>query len=510
MRPPFGFTQQGPLSPTISSLSISQGYKGDTLVISGTNYDNASVRIGTSNALITANTSTSLTMIVPPGVGTADVTVTTPAGSVTSTGAFSYLLFKADFSALALGAMSALNFYNATGLTFSRTTKSTVQVSSDSLVKTVAIDEAAIGSPDGTKKGLVIQQKTRNIGGGPGDDAPRNLSVTWTNGTAATVTPNYQAGPDGITPNVGSGILGCTRVSGASGTYGPYGSTAILNTTTPVCFSAWERSTNAAGGGGNMQMGANPNSINANAKATIRSASDTWARMTLLKGATLENAITTVDCRDYTVVSGATAQARDVLVDYVMFELGNFPTEATETGLTNRGADTVVHGALPSLYSSGRMRAYFAFYPKHASTDVPVCNDGTNSTSADKYYLLAKDSNTYVRIDVATMKVEIKTSAVSFHTSTNAMSWAAQDLVEIFIEMGSSATNIWYRLNSAGAWNVLTSAGSSLAALSATGAAYIGKVDTDYGTGSINTGSMCCWMKEVRFYPSTGYPSGLP
>ncbi len=108
------------------------------------------------------------------------------------------------------------------------------------------------------------------------------------------------------------------------------------------------------------------------------------------------------------------------------------------------------------------------------------------------------------------MKVEAKTgSGGSSVVSTTGMTWAAQDLVEIFVEVGTSTTNIWYRVNS-GSWTALMTSGTTTAAFSASGTVYVGKADTDYGTGSVNTGSLVCWLKECRFYPSTGYPAGLP
>lgn len=435
-------------------------------------------------------------------------------GSFTETGqnatlTYTPYLFRVDFSALTLGGMSAASFLSATGLTFTRSSESTVQTSASTVetAANVGNDYACIGSPDGTKKGLVIQHKTRNLFGSGGDNAPRDLTATWTGGTAGTVTADYAAGPDGVTP--GGGVKGCSRVSGASGTYGPYASTAIIATSTKCCLSSWQRSRTGAGNEDMMQI-FNTGSPGATAKVTARTLNTTWARLTTLKGTTVMSAVTTVDCRDYSAATGGqTARARDVQIDYAQLEYGEFPTEAIRKGATNRSPDVLSYGTLSNWYASGRLRAYFAFYPKHDSSVQPQAYDGTNQAAVDKYYLLAKDSSTYVRIDAATMKIEAKTSAVSFITSTNAMSWTAQDLVEVFVEIGTSATNMWYRVNS-GSWTALESGGSSLAAFSATGTAYVGKVDTDYGTGSVNTGSLVCWLKEIRFYGAALYPSGLP
>ncbi|WP_310728455.1 IPT/TIG domain-containing protein [Streptomyces sp. N2A] len=83
--------------PTITSISPNQGpiAGGTPVTITGTNLTGATVTIGGNPATgVTVNsTGTQITAITPPGVaGPADVTVTTPGGSATLVGGFTYLL----------------------------------------------------------------------------------------------------------------------------------------------------------------------------------------------------------------------------------------------------------------------------------------------------------------------------------------------------------------------------------------------------------------------------------
>ncbi|MBU6347697.1 MAG: IPT/TIG domain-containing protein, partial [Actinomycetales bacterium] len=81
--------------PTISSLSITSGARGDSVTITGTGLTGASdVKFGsTSVASVTVNSATSLTVAVPSGAsnGLQNVSVTTAGGTVTSTNAFTVI-----------------------------------------------------------------------------------------------------------------------------------------------------------------------------------------------------------------------------------------------------------------------------------------------------------------------------------------------------------------------------------------------------------------------------------
>jgi RHS repeat-associated protein len=84
-------------TPTITSLQPNKGRLsgGQTVTITGTNFgttSNTSVNFGSNTAVVTAATATTLTVTTPShAAGVVDVTVTAPTGTVTKTGAFTYL-----------------------------------------------------------------------------------------------------------------------------------------------------------------------------------------------------------------------------------------------------------------------------------------------------------------------------------------------------------------------------------------------------------------------------------
>jgi uncharacterized repeat protein (TIGR02543 family) len=89
-----GFTYVSTPSPTITSLSISDGTTagGTSTVISGTNLSSAtSVTIDGNEAIIVSNTSTAISITTPAGTeGAKNVVITTAGGSATTVGAFTY------------------------------------------------------------------------------------------------------------------------------------------------------------------------------------------------------------------------------------------------------------------------------------------------------------------------------------------------------------------------------------------------------------------------------------
>jgi uncharacterized repeat protein (TIGR02543 family) len=89
-----GFSYVSTPSPTITSLSISDGTTagGTSTVISGTNLSSAtSVTIDGNEAIIVSNSSTAISITTPAGTeGAKNVVITTAGGSATTVGAFTY------------------------------------------------------------------------------------------------------------------------------------------------------------------------------------------------------------------------------------------------------------------------------------------------------------------------------------------------------------------------------------------------------------------------------------
>ena len=108
------------LPPTITSISPSTGYNtgGTSVTISGTRFTNASsVSVGGTSATFTVVNDNTITLTTPAHtVGNVDITVTAPAGSVTSTDAFTYDYRIDGIPAIVANGISntfTITYYNA-------------------------------------------------------------------------------------------------------------------------------------------------------------------------------------------------------------------------------------------------------------------------------------------------------------------------------------------------------------------------------------------------------------
>lgn len=403
------------------------------------------------------------------------------------------VLYDYDFSGLSLGGHSAASFLTATGLTFARSTTSTVQTSASTLVAGVAIDAACIGATDGTKKGLVIQHNVRNLVGViAGAASPRNLNTEWAAGTSVVVTYPFADSPDG------SGT-GCSRANVSSNGFAPFGDPFGATSTTRHVFSSWQRSVNSASNGAMQQVIIA--SVPGDGTQTTRAASNTWGRIVTAKGTAALRYFDTVDGRNYTASGGQAAQARDILVDYIQLERSDFATEAIPTALTRRGNDRVSHATGSRFANGGRMRLYMRFYPKHASTsDVYFDGSGAQGT-AGSWYLWSYGSNSYARINASTKRLEVVIAGGTTRTSTNAFSWAALDDVELYLEVGGNVASVAsYRVNS-GAWNALALP-TETASVAPSGAFSLMMNDAGSSTG--DSGQLPCWLRRVTSYGANG------
>jgi hypothetical protein len=93
---PNGYTYVSITAPAITAISPNQGSNagGETVVISGTNLTGASVTFGGATATIVASNDTQITILTPAltsTTGPVNVIVTTPQGTTTAIGGFTYL-----------------------------------------------------------------------------------------------------------------------------------------------------------------------------------------------------------------------------------------------------------------------------------------------------------------------------------------------------------------------------------------------------------------------------------
>lgn len=397
-------------------------------------------------------------------------------------------LFTADFTALSAGPMSAASFLSATGLTSVRNSVSTVQTSASAFNSTGAVNDACIGRRDAGELGLVIEHNVQNLFGSvSGDTGPRNLSGGgWTNGTA-TITSNYAAGPDGVgTP--------ATRVNASSGQYSPYSN---VTTSSKRCFSSWLRTVS---GSTTQQHVWNQGSTDSGLVSAL-AGSTTWARSVISKGGNLSRlACAVCDCRGYPSRGGNASTARDIVVDGVQLQAGEFPTEVILTGLTRRRGERISYASGSSLVSGGRIKLHMRMAPKFASNH-DVIYDGASAQGTAAYWYLwsfGAAGNDYARINASTRKLEVSIGGASA-TSTNKLGWAAYDDLEIYMEVGANTASVaMYRIGSSGGWTDLV-LGTLTNSASPSGA--FGLLHNDVAASlDGDSGQFPCWLKTITLY----------
>jgi hypothetical protein len=212
-------------SPTIASISPTSGpvAGGSSIYIDGTNLSGAtSVTFGSASATITGNTSTRVTVILPTGYGTKDVSVTTAAGTAISAGAFTYssptISSISPNSAPAAGGTSiyvnGTNLSYATGVTFGGVagtvtavtdTRVTVLTPVSATASSVDVVVSASGPASATSSGGFTYTPTSpgapTIGSATAGDGQASVSFSapaYTGGTAIT-SYTVTSSPGGIT-----------------------------------------------------------------------------------------------------------------------------------------------------------------------------------------------------------------------------------------------------------------------------------------------------------------------
>ena len=347
-----------------------------------------------------------------------------------------YVGIDVDFSSLANGGHSAASFLSATGLTFARATGSaTVQTSASALTSGIAADYARVGSIDGSSKGLVLEPGNK-LDQGVGYD-PRGVTGGGINAGTAARTASAATGPDGT-------ASAATQFDADSGEYAHYFG-PITDGAYAWSHSSWQRSVTTDP----MQQVYNVAAATDTGRATTSSGGTTWRRIfTKVRPQSGNNKYATpVDARNYASVGGAAATQRYVYVDYYNLPRNVFPMEAV---IIDQDADELSHSAVEDVISSGEMNIEFAFRPLHDAEDPVYHNGGSFGAPVAQtyYYLWRVDSTHYCRIVAATMKVEIKNGGSTF-TSTYALDWKRDDLVELFVECGDGGTpTVTARINS--------------------------------------------------------------
>jgi hypothetical protein len=406
-------------------------------------------------------------------------------------------LYDFNFTTLSLGFMSAAAFQTRTGLTFSRSSTSTVQTSASTIVDGGIADYAAIGNTGSTlaKRGLVIQHNTFNrLSAGSNVLGPRQISGSpWSTGSSVTTTYPSDS-PD-------QANSGGTRVVCTSGGYGNYYDFGADNSDA-MTLSSWQK------GATDMQMGWENNG-NTQGNYVNATANSIWQRLSLTKASgTGRRYFNAVDGENKTGFGGQSARARDCNVDYVMVEDGPFMTEAIENGALARAFDNIARptGSTFISPSNGQFRFYAKLSPKHASSQQVFWRTGTSTSGTEAAWYLwswGGAGTSYAKVKDSDKKLYVKIQGGSEVVSTNAISWSAGDTVEIYLAVGNNvASKAKYRING-GSWVDLVLATIADAPNPSSGAIRLFSND-NASTG--DAGSFPAWIHRVTVLDNIHYP----
>jgi len=486
-------------SPVVSSLSVTLGSSlgGTATTITGVGFvTGATVTFdGVAASSVTFVSSTSITCVSPTGTfGSTNIVVTNP--DATTSGASGNGLFyyftQINLTTLPPGGISASAFVAATGLdSFTRAAgnpvsmKDTVQISSTKLSGSIEPNYArifsnAVTAPFGM--GLLIEQGIQNQLNG--SDSPVSINSGWTASGAGTQTTNYAEGPSGSISNASRLNIPSVSVSN----YYALGS----DTTDRYVFSMWHRSRDATTIG-NMQTNI-VNAVGTIYGAFTRAASDNWAIMSASTGGKSWKTIIPLSCKDLTPSGGYAAAPKDVLVDYMQLERGDFPTSCVSRGkgIPGQRERDVVSWTLPMLDS--RVRYYARFKPIFTSTSSVYYNNASTPTAQSSWTIFesATPAN-YLRINDSDKKLVCSFNGGAPVTSTNAISFLKYDDVEILVEAGNNvATTLSYRVNS-GSWTDLAMANITQDPTLSSPFRLM--------TGESGGASFPCILEELRAYP---------
>lgn len=492
-------------APTVTSITSSYSPEagGTVHIITGTGFVlGANVYIGGALAASTVNYPTAITVSSAPAgtFGVANVLVVNPDtqdSGATGNGLF-YYYKKSDFNALTAGSMSAAALIAATGVSsFARaettnvSSQATCQTSASTLESGVVLNAARIDD-NGTVKGLLIEQRMANMvpyGGA------RKINIGWTASVQGTQTNNVATGPDGQANKASQCNMGTTS------NISNYAALAGADTANRYTFSSWQRSV-SSGTNGDMcpSIMAAANVVGASAPTT---GSNTWQRLVVSKGTTPMQYVFPVDTYDMSAgAGGQTARARNLYVDFMQIEPGDWPSSAINTdgaiGAVVARPSDYLGLTLPTV--GNRIRMYMRLYPNFAtSTSIQSTNAATDAIySPTKSYLYYIDANNYMYMKDSDKKLYCKVNGSTEEVSTNALSFTYAEDLEFLIEVGNNtATVLKYRIN-AGSWTDLVMSTFSGNATPAGDAS----ICNDTVVANADGQAFPCRLREIRVYPA--------
>jgi hypothetical protein len=257
-----------------------------------------------------------------------------------------------------------------------------------------------------------------------------------------------------------NGGNGATRTSGQTGPDGAASAWTLTSISGQWCigestgtgtaasqtFSAWHKAPSGSAGTGLVAYRMS-DFVRSPCNTAVTTA---WKRIHGLAANSLGSGfgVTVCDGRDFSASGGLTAGARNFDTFGVQREDGLFPTEhiPTTTAAVTRNGERLFYATASTLLASDAShRPYYDLYPKGSS--------GQYLADMRLWYY---DANNHAEVVFSTGAVKI-TIAGSAYTTPVAMTWAADDHVEIWLPAGggSVATEVKYRVNG-GSWTILS------------------------------------------------------
>lgn len=338
---------------------------------------------------------------------------------------------QGDFSAQAVGTASDLY-----GWTFSRASgASTYSTLAGTVVLGIAVDAGRIAAQSAGLAGLLIEPSRTNY-------VLKASDLTgsgWTAGTAATETANATTAPDGT--------VTAHRSAGASGTFGKYWSKAVASAVNSRWVSSlWIKDN----GGGRPSL---VSAIFAQTATIYPAPVASWKRHTHRSAANDSGIAGSnyifCDGRNCLGIGGGAAAAFDVYRWGHQAEIGPYATSliATTGASATRAADRLSRSTTSALTAGRKLRIYSRFTALAAETDY-----SEPGATAERF--LVQDTTGFYKIWAESGKIYAQAYAddvstfASVYTTSGSLSWAAGDLVELWVSMGGGVSPvIEWRIN---------------------------------------------------------------
>jgi hypothetical protein len=332
-----------------------------------------------------------------------------------------------DFTSMfsAGGGVDAASFTSKSGLSLSRASAATVQIGTSLISSNIGTNTARIGRKlDANPLALVLEETRTNI-----LSSSRDINAALGGMNLASQSLNIAAGPDG---NVLADLVSGTNSASSFSHFWNQAQIGVLQNK-PYSVGEWLKSNNAA----LITQSMNP------AFPTVlvqnKGVTTDWNRFTFSQTFNAAQGI-------FTPLQGQVGTPFNAFIDFMQFELGAFPTEAiiTTGSPDSRAGERLFHPTGSTLVDNGRLGLAFRISPKGHSTqytsNIRLWSTGTNN------FFEINSTNRFVTASVGG-------TAITF---TPAISWFADDVLDIWTAVGNGRPEFKYRNNVTGSIITLT------------------------------------------------------